>query len=374
MSHHQPGPYGQQPYGQQPPQGPPPGQPGQPPNQQGPYGGPQGGGYGQPAGQNPYGQGGAAPGGQGYGFPQQPPPGQQPPQSPYGQQPYGQQPQPGQPGPYGQQPPYGQTPPPGGSGGSGGRNKKIGIVAAAVVVVAALVAGGIALLGGDDDNGGGGGGGGGEGGGGELAEGTSYQLDFPGVSGDYAVLAPPQTAENASPEDLARMGLQDAEGATAQYVGGISPTELAGITDPAELGDRAATTLFVVGLWGTLEDPDAAVDALFAYTASEAGDQFTLVGEPEAASPEGIGDAVMKCQGAEAEDPVLMETVVVPVCVWADTSTLGAVIAQRVNGQGNVDVTFEEAAQIAADLRTDSLTPVEEAEEGAEDDPSAESA
>ncbi|CAM5661484.1 putative protein OS=Streptomyces alboniger OX=132473 GN=CP975_11855 PE=4 SV=1 [Streptomyces alboniger] len=97
MSHHQPGPYGQQ------------------PPQPGPYGQAPQPGYGYPPQQ-------------GFGQPQPGPYGQVPPQAPYGQVP---------------------PPPPGGGGG-----KKAGIIIGAVAVAAAIGVGAYVVLGGGDSGGG----------------------------------------------------------------------------------------------------------------------------------------------------------------------------------------------------------------------------
>ncbi|WP_129840495.1 hypothetical protein [Streptomyces sp. RFCAC02] len=343
MSHNQPGPYGQYP-----PQGPPPGQPG-------PYGAPQGGGYGQPAGPNPYSGGGGSPA---YGYPQQPaPPG--PPSGGYPGQP-GQPGQPGayaapgQPAPYGQPGPYGQPPygggmPPAGGGGRGGRNA--GLLIGAAVVVAALVAGGIVLFGGSDDEGGGGGV--------DYSSDVAYRLELPETQGDFTLTAPAQNTSDADPERLAEMGLQNAQGTQATYMAGISVAEAEDLQGPDQLGDQEVTVLFVAGLWGAVDDPATSVDALFAYGASQGGD-ITLLGEPQEVSPDGADGAVMKCQYAETQDQFLEgQTVQVPVCAWADDSTLGFIVAQRMNGQGDVEVSVEEAAQLSADMRAASLVPDE---------------
>ncbi|UED86387.1 hypothetical protein [Streptomyces profundus] len=372
MSQNQPGPYGQQP-----PQGPQPGQPG-------PYGAPPPQGT-PPGGPNPYAQGGA-PGGPGYGYPQQPGAPGQP--GPYGQPqqqpgPYGQQPppapqpgqypgQPGQPGQFpgqqppgapgqfpgqqppgqfpGQQPPYGQPQPSGGGGG----NKTLVIVIATVVSLAIVGGLGFFLLSGDDDDNGGGGGGSSAG----TDPDSRYVLELPDSFGDYNLADPVQSSEdNFTQEELAEVGLADAEGASAMYLAGISLIDASQLEDPAELGSSEVHTMLTMGLWGEIENPEASVDAFLAFGAEEAttSSDMTLHGEPESMNPDGLDGAVMKCQQGESLDMFTNEMVPVPVCVWADYSTAGLTIIQKQTGSGTLEMSLEDAAAHTAQLRNASL-------------------
>ncbi|AKG42945.1 membrane protein [Streptomyces xiamenensis] len=345
MSQYQPGPYGQQP---------PQGQPGQP----GPYGAPPP--PGPPGGApNPYAQGGApgAPSGPGYGYPQQqpgqpgppPPPGAYPGQpgqpqgAPYGQPqapgPYGQQPPQGPPGQYPGQPPYGQMPPPPSGGGNG---KKAGIIVGALAVVAALAVGGVVLLGGDDE---------------KSETLVGYSLSFPELSGEFVQIES-QESSGMTEEELAQFGLgPDAQGASANYLAGADPTQLESM-DPTELSNTVLTSMVGVGLWGEIENPEATVDALLAYAAEEAtnSEDGELVGSPEKVTPSGLNGATMKCQYAEVEDAFIGETVQVPVCVWADNSTMGFAAFQKQQGpETAMEMPIDEAANATAQLRSDSL-------------------
>lgn len=353
MSQHQPGPYGQQP---------PPGQPGQP----GPYGAPPQQGP-PPGGPNPYAQGGApgAPSGPGYGYPQQqpgqpgppPPPGAYPgqpgqpgpagppppPGTPYGQPqapgPYGGPPQ-GPPGQYPGQPGYGHMPPPPSGGGNG---KKIGIAVGALAVVAALGVGLVVALGGDDEKN-------------ETLIG--YSLSYPESSGEYQLVEQRDTT-GMSEEELAQFGLgPEAEGATARYLAGIDQAELEAMEDPSELGATPLTSLMSVGLWGEVDNPEATVDALLAYAAEQAtaGEGGRLLDSPQAVNPSGLNGATMKCQYAEVEDANLGQDVEVPLCVWADNSTMGFAAFQKQAGlTGPLDMSIDEAAAATAQLRSDAL-------------------
>ncbi|MDT0269182.1 hypothetical protein RM844_23115 [Streptomyces sp. DSM 44915] len=355
MSHNQPGPYGQQP------------PPGQQPGQPGPYGAPPQG--TPPGGPNPYAQGGApgAPGGPGYGYPQAPgapgQPGQVPGQpgpygqpqqpGPYGQPqapgPYGQPPQPpggypGQPGQPGQ-PPYGPPQPAGGGGG----NKKLLLGIGGAVVIAAAAVGAYFLISGDDGSGPG------------SDPDTRYALEFPETFGDYSLAEPPSTTEEFSEEELAQAGLADAEGSSAVYLGGVPAGEVSGPEDLPALGTDA-TIMLTVGMWGQIDSPEATVDAVLTFGTQElAGDELTLVGEPQSMSPDGLDGAVMKCQEADTESMYTGGTVRVPLCIWADYSTAGFTVFQPLAAGSDGmsmeprEMSLDEAAAHSAQLRTAAL-------------------
>ncbi|MFF8815090.1 hypothetical protein [Streptomyces pactum] len=348
MSYNQPGPYGQQ-----------------PPQQPGPYGQPP-----QPPG--PYGQG--APAGQpGYGYPQapsgQPGPYAQP--GPYGQPPqpgpYGQPPQPGpygqqpQPGPYGQQPgPYGQpTQPPGPPSGGGNRNKSIALAVGALVVVGAIIGGVVLLNGGDDDKkdqgksdvkvpGGGTGGGTG---GGELKNDGPHKLTVPAtLLTEYKLGDGGEEPDALSASDKAGLTISgDAVGITGEYTT-IDPSAT---PDPAQLA--TAKGMYVLGAYGDIADPARALDAIFAEGSKEmAGDDdLELVGTPEPQAPANLSGAVMKCQTMKPKQPEPGAPSSIPLCGWADHSTVAVVGVAHLGSP----LSAEEAAKVAADVRKEIRVP-----------------
>ncbi|MEU5107638.1 hypothetical protein AB0H07_36245 [Streptomyces sp. NPDC021354] len=286
MSHHQPppGPYG-------PPPGPPPGQP--------PQGGP-----------NPY----AQPPQPGYAYPQQqpqpgyPPPGYPPPG--YPQQGY---PPPGMPGM--------PQPPPSG----GGKGKAMGLAIGAVVVVAAIVAGVLLLGGGSDEDGG------------KLTDdGKDYKLTAPKtVLGEY-------TSEDSGEVPLV--------GEKAQAFGMTSGMGL----DAEWRAAGGAKKLKLLGAYGEVKDPEKSVDAFFSTlkkrseTAGTSDSDALVVGTPERKSPEGLENAIMKCQLIKAkEDPGEGEPSQLPLCAWADFDTVAVVVPS----EGTKPLTLDDSARIAADLR-----------------------
>lgn len=349
MSNNQPGPYGGQP---------PQGQPGPYGQQPGPYGGPppQGPPQGQP----------------GYGYPQQAPPGVPPQQpGPYGAPPQGQPsygtpppgqpgygyPQPQQPGPYGQEPP---TPPYGGQPAYGGQppyppqqpKKKTGLIVAASVVALAVIAGGVYFLAsGNARNS-------------DVADSTrGYRLTPPDTVDDYrkdpSEKAPSGPLTGKEKAETEAMGIRNPNQAGAQYVSG-----------DMQKNPLTAKILMLMGVWGEVDDPDAVIDGFFKNAEKEAmSDENTegsLVGSPKSVTPDGFEGALMKCQdmkiindkadGSIRNGP---EEMIMPVCVWADYSTVSAVIGVDVGGaMTNKAMSQDEAAALAAKLYNTSRTKI----------------
>lgn len=93
------------------------------------------------------------------------------------------------------------------------------------------------------------------------------------------------------------------------------------------------------GVYGTIDNPEKTVDATFAHMKGEAkksnsDEKFTLTGEPKVYSPASLGDAVLKCQQAKADnstggagEPKEMN---MTICIWGDHSTLGVVMPMDV--------------------------------------------
>ncbi|MER5397655.1 hypothetical protein [Streptomyces sp. NPDC002599] len=314
-------------------------------NQPGPYGGQpqQPGPYGQPGGQpGPYGQ--QPPASQpGYGYPQQAPPAQPgygyppqapgvPPQTP----PYGQQPA------YGQQPPYGTVPmPPEPSGGK----KKTALIIGGVAVVAAIAVGAYLMFGGSSS-------------GADVADDGPHKLTTPAsvLGGDYKK----STDSSDSGGGMTKDDLKDAEG-----WGVKSPKD---VNAAYQSGDKsnplAMKQISFGGVWGTIDDPEKAVDSMFADMKKNQEKEGTkdgeLIGSPKAYTPSALDGAVLKCQEIKVKNDSSStgaagpKEFTMPVCIWGDHSTLGFVMpidfASMMAGKGS---TPEAAAEIAAKLRKD---------------------
>ncbi|WP_447037429.1 hypothetical protein [Streptomyces sp. DSM 118878] len=301
-------------------------------NQPGPYGG-------QPQQPNPYGQQPAPYGG---GHPQQPGPYGQPPQAPQPGYGYPQQ-QPGyghpqQPGPYGQLPPqapYGQVPPPPPAGGGGG--KKAGIVIGAVAVVAAIGVGAYFVLGGSDS----------DGGSSSVADDGPHKLSAPAtLLGDY------EKQEGQSGD-----GFNSSDMAAAEKAGVKDPKDVnAGYETGDESNPLAQKAIQYMGVYGEVDDPEKAVDGMFAKIKKDSEksstDTGSLVGPLKDFSTD---DAVLKCQesviknenaGASAPKEIRM-----PVCMWGDHSTVAVVVPVGVADAMAGKVSLDDASATTLKVR-----------------------
>ncbi|NNJ05769.1 hypothetical protein HHX38_16730 [Streptomyces sp. PKU-MA01144] len=333
MSHNQPGPYGGQ------------------PQQPGPYGAP--GPYGPPPPQGP----GGAPQ-PGYGHPQQPPQGFPPQQPGYGyghpqaQQPGPYGPQVQQPGPYGPQPPYGAGPgayPPPPPSRPGGR--RTALVVGGAVVALAVVAGAAWWF----TSGGAGSG--------VAADTKGYKLTPAASAGEFK-------KDKDNPETLSAKEKSEAE-------------TLLGIKDPRQAGagykagdpgqPLAGKALSLTGLWGEIDDPEKALDGWFRKLEESDGNasddvKVEFVGEPSDVEPDGFEGALMKCRTArltptgDASSAGLgAKTFEVPMCAWADFSTIAGVNVvdlSQILGGGGKAVPQNEVADLTAKLYNTSRTKV----------------
>lgn len=305
--------YGQ---GQQNPQGQPPQQPpyGQPPQQ--PYGAPQ-----PPYGQQPPQQ---------YGYPPQPaPPYGQPPQQ-YGYPPQQQPPAPqfGAPQPpYGQQQPYGQPQFGGPMPGEPGKSSA-GLVIGLVIGALVLVGGGLgvwALATSDSDSPGGGGGG--------SSSTGKYKLAAPAtLPGGYA-------QKSTRPEAAGALGA----GGIA-YEGGVAASYTK--------GKDATDTISVGGSWGKFDDPGAVIKAASEKFANGAGGgtEVKVTWKTPLAS---VDARDSKDPGGKLSCGVAaMGAMDVPLCVWANHSTVGTVAFIKVSLTGKTTaVTASQAADQARAIR-----------------------
>ncbi|ANW20222.1 hypothetical protein [Streptomyces clavuligerus] len=311
----------------------------------------------------------------GHGYPQgagvQSPPGV-PPQpgagpNPYAQQPgpnpYAQEPGQPQPNPYAQpQQPGGWGPPPGQPGvystpqypgevpyppsGGGNRKKTLAIVGAAVVALAVVAAGAYLVLNGGD-------------GGSAVSSATKgYRLTPPATVAEFErkELRDDKRMGDADREEARKIGIRNPQEVQAEYQAG-SPAE--------PLKQRI---LVVNGVWGEIDDPERTIDRHFALAendvAETGGTKVKLTGTAKSVSPAGLDGAVMKCQkaiftpgGANAS---LSKNWEVPICAWADHSTVATVIAldlaTMMGGQG--EFTEESLAALAAKLHATGRTKV----------------
>jgi hypothetical protein len=243
-----------------------------------------------------------------------------------------------QPGPYGQQP-YGVPQPP----AAGGGGKKTAVIIGAVAVVAAIAVGAYFLIGG--------------GGGGSVADDGPHKLIAPAavINGTYAKNADAgssDTMTDSDRSDFEKWGVSNPQQVTGVYDSGTGLTKKG---------------LNFKGVYGTIKDPEAVVDAMFAKAkagseknqSGDSGFQGKLIGSPQTVNPSGLSNAVMKCQVAQLDtsgsaQSGVPKTVKMPVCIWGDHSTVGLVTAYSVasiaSGDGG---TVDDTASLAAKLRND---------------------
>ncbi|MFD0383935.1 hypothetical protein ACFQ2B_21375 [Streptomyces stramineus] len=148
---------------------------------------------------------------------------------------------------------------------------------------------------------------------------------------------------------LRRMGVTNPQNITAAYKSGEDK--------------RAQKLLRFTGAYGDdVRDPEAVVDGLYediksgAAKDSDPSSKTEFEGTPQRMSPEGIGDAVLKCQMSKWTNPGSpgAKALRMPLCIWADKYTVGTVFALDTNliVRGE-DLGLEEAASRVARLRTD---------------------
>ncbi|MFI9308325.1 hypothetical protein [Streptomyces triculaminicus] len=313
--------------------------------------------------------------------PQQPPlPPQQPqgqPQPPQGQpqpNPYAQPGQYAQPSPYAQPNPYaqqpggpgmpGQYPPPMGPPvppQGGGKGKAIGIAVGAVILVGAIVGGGFVLLGsskhdkGDDPK----------------AKGSATPSASASSAAPSATPVAGKRYKITTPDTVLGEYKYDASGSNDGFAGkdksqlaivGIKNAEsIAGAwkTDGAALTRKA---LRLSGLWGEVANPESTVDSMFLSVslASKDDSKTQLEGKPEKVTPEGLDDgAVMKCQKTEIKDAGAPKPIKMPLCIWADHSTVGSVfVVDAAKVLNEEDIPLASAGDITAKLRRETRVEI----------------
>ena len=204
--------------------------------------------------------------------------------------------------------------------------------AAGAVVVAAAVAGGLLWSGGDgiDDDG-------------------PHKLVVPKtVLRRYHGYAASRSGSLIQ-DHHAQLGVSDARGVHAVY------WTYDHLSDGAMRQDGSLT---FVGSYGTVADPEKALDVYFndVLRKHDAEDEtITLVGTPETVHPHGFANGVMKCQVERSSSLTGKKTDDYPQCVWADYSTVVLVSIDEPHHR----LSLGELAQRAADLRNAVRVPLD---------------
>jgi hypothetical protein len=131
------------------------------------------------------------------------------------------------------------------------------------------------------------------------------------------------TMDESDLKDAESWGVKDANDASAAYEAKNEENPL------------ASKQLMFAGVYGTIDDPEKAVDAMFAHMKKESekggsDEDVTLQGDPKEYKPDSLEGAIIKCQQAEfnnsdggANEPKKMN---MTYCIWGDHSTLGWVM------------------------------------------------
>lgn len=166
--------------------------------------------------------------------------------------------------------------------------------------------------------------------------GTEYRLTAPKtVAGEYERDGEVQKGDSKAFGDKKVPGMESNADVSAEYKSGPGKK--------LQLG----------GAYGSVEDPDKAVDWVFAQTAkslkSETGAKAE--GELEAYSPSGFDGDVLKCQEYKISNMSLT------MCSWADSSTVGTVSSMILTSDGTSTkpVDLKETAELTAQVRKDAL-------------------
>lgn len=202
----------------------------------------------------------------------------------------------------------------------------------------------------------------GGGGGGGVEDDGPHKLSAPEkVMGEYTRVG--EGGEDSSAgttKDLAKGGVKNGKSVGAQYstadFSRYDPTA----PDPADIPGKEellkAKGVTFLGAYGEVEDPEAAVDKLFANIAKETKENSSnelmteLLGKPEAVDLDG---AVMKCQAGKGNNNLTKKETTNWFCIWADYSTVAVVSP----GDNTKDITKDTAADITTKLRDDVRVP-----------------
>lgn len=109
-------------------------------------------------------------------------------------------------------------------------------------------------------------------------------------------------------------------------------------------------------MYGTIDDPEKVVDAMFAQmqkdAKSESSSDGKLVGSPQEVTPAGFSNGIMKCQNIESSESG--KTTRMPFCIWGDHSTLAYVLSFDIASlSAGKSTSIADAAALTAKVRND---------------------
>jgi hypothetical protein len=217
-----------------------------------------------------------------------------------------------------------QTPAPGGG------KRKAGIFIGSIAVLAVIGMSVFFTIGGSGDS--------------HIADDGAHKLSAPRtiLDGRYKrVSAQSDSLTENEIKEFESWGVHDPRDVTAVY------TTESGITTIA---------VTVSGFYGTIDDPERAVDAMYAKLKAQSekdSGHGKLVGSLKEFKPSDFENGIMKCQQTETIDVV---TKTYAFCIWGDHSTLSYVTSYDPVSLGAVSwnsTSLEDAADLTAKVRKD---------------------
>jgi hypothetical protein len=229
-------------------------------------------------------------------------------------------------GPYGQQEqPGAAMPAQDGSSGRGRGGRATAVAVGALVVVGAVI-GGFLLFSPDS----------------EPDSKTKYKLTTPKtVAGEYERDGKGSKGDGRAFDDKKVPGMESGADVSAKYQ--------AGTTKKLQLG----------GAYGTVKDPEKAVDWVFEQTSASLKTETGA--KPEGGlqkfKPSGFDGEILKCQKYEISNMGLA------MCGWADSDTVGTISSMVLtpDGTSTEPVDLRKTAEMAAKVRKDALVEVKPA-------------
>lgn len=194
-------------------------------------------------------------------------------------------------------------------------------------------------------------GGGGSGGGSDIADDGPHKLTTPAtVLGEYKKAESDSgTMDAGDMKDAEQWGVKNAQDVSASYTAENTENPL------------ASKQLIFGGVYGTIDDPEKTVDAMFAHMKKESekggsDEDVTFQGDPKEYKPESLDGAILKCQDAKVDNsdggPNEPKSMTMTYCVWGDHSTLGfAMPMSYLDIAAGKKTDPAESAEITAKLR-----------------------
>ncbi len=192
-------------------------------------------------------------------------------------------------------------------------------------------------------------------GGGSVADDGPHRLTTPAtvVDGQYKKADDVDSGgfDNDDLKNAEKHGVKNAKDVHADYQAGDKNNPL------------AMSVINFMGVYGEIDDPEKVVDAMFAEVEKNAtsDSEGEVVGSPKAYTPSGLDGAVLKCQEMRIKDdssdsgtPAGPSEIRMPVCIWGDHSTIGAVIhADMADALSGKSPDLQKAAELSAKFRKD---------------------